>query len=81
MGSAVSWEHWNAGSIPGPSQWVEDLSLPQLWLRSQLQLGSDSWPGNPDCHRESKEKVHCGRQNIPCPCQSCLEAVNICIVI
>ena len=26
-------------------QWVRDLTLPQLWHRSQLQLGFDPWPG------------------------------------
>ena len=35
-GSAVSWEHWNVGWIPGLAQWVKDLVLPQLQLRSQL---------------------------------------------
>lgn len=28
------------------AQWVKDLALPQLWLWSQLCLGSDSWPRN-----------------------------------
>ena len=35
-----------AGSIPSPAQWVMDLVLPQLQLRSQVRLGSDLWPGN-----------------------------------
>ena len=26
--------------------WVKDPALPQLWLRLQLQLRSDSWPGS-----------------------------------
>ena len=28
---------------PRPAQWVEDLVLPQLWLRLQLQLRCDAW--------------------------------------
>ena len=33
MGLVVSWEHWDAGSIPGLAHLVKDLALPQLWLR------------------------------------------------
>ena len=62
-GSAVSWEHWDAGWIPGLTQWVKDLVL--LQLRSQLWLESDPWPGNSICHRvgknERKKKMHLNR--------------------
>ena len=40
----MSWECWEAGSIPSPSQWVKGLELLQLWFR--LQLGIDPWPRN-----------------------------------
>ena len=32
--------------IPGRVLRVKDLVLPQLWYRSQLQLGFDPWPRN-----------------------------------
>ena len=41
IGSVASWECHDAGSIPGPEQWVKDPELLQLQLRPQLQLGSD----------------------------------------
>ena len=46
MGSVVSCEHWDTGLIPSLVQWVKDPALPELWLRSQLQLRSDPWPRN-----------------------------------
>ena len=41
-GSEASWERWEAGSIPCWAQWVKDLALPQLQIRSQA---SDLIPG------------------------------------
>ena len=35
-----------ACSIPGLTQWVKDLVLPQLWCRSQMWLRFYLWPGN-----------------------------------
>ena len=50
-GSVTSWEHWDAGSIPGLAQWVKGLVQPQLQLKSQPWLGSDPWPGDSICPR------------------------------
>lgn len=62
MGSAASGEQWDTGVIPGLAQWVMDLALPWLWLRSHLWLGSDAWPGNSICHRTAKIKKKRGKK-------------------
>ena len=56
MGSEASWERWDSGSIPTLAQWVKDLVLSQLQLRSQLQLGSDPWPRHSICPGEGEKK-------------------------
>lgn len=35
-----------AGSIPSPVQWIENLTLLQLWHGLQLRLKLNPWPGN-----------------------------------
>ena len=40
---------------PWLAQWVRHLALLELWLGSQLQLGSDPWPGNSICHGVAKK--------------------------
>ena len=49
MGAVVSWECWDAGSIPGLAECVKFLGLLQVKLRSQLWLRSDPWPGKSMC--------------------------------
>ena len=54
--SAVSWEHWDAGSIPCQAQRVKDPSLLHLGLRSQLWLRCGPWPRNSICCGAAKKK-------------------------
>ena len=56
MGSVISWECRDAGLIPDLAQWVKDPVLLQLWLRSQLPLRSDPWPGTPYATGQPKKK-------------------------
>ena len=56
MRPPVSWECWDTGLIPSLAQWVEDSALLQLWLRSQMQLGSDPWSGSPYAAGQQKKE-------------------------
>lgn len=54
MGLAASRQHWDAGLILSPAQWIKDLALPRLWHRMQLWLRSDPCPQNSICSRAAK---------------------------
>ena len=48
----VQWDQWHLGrtgkqEAGGLAQQVKHMTLLQLWLRTQLQLRSDPWPGTP----------------------------------
>ena len=61
-------ECWDAGSIPSLAQRVKSLALPHLWLRWQLWLRSNSWPGNSICRgvaQKGKEKKKKSQRNTP----------------
>ena len=59
----MSWEHWDAGSV----LCHKDLALPQLWLSSQLRLGSDPWPGTPCAMGLPKKKISKNKTLSPDP--------------
>jgi len=60
IGFEASWECWYAGSIPGWGQRIKDLALLQLWLRSQLWLGTDPYAmGQPKKKKKKKTSRGC----------------------
>ena len=63
-GSVASLEPWDLDLIPSLAQRVKDWALLQLWRRSQLQLGSDPWPGNSTCHGVAKNEEKKSLKNI-----------------
>ena len=71
----MSWERWDAGSIPSPAQWVKDLALLYLQLRVQLQFGSHPWPqGTP--HAIERPKVGGGVLLAKCVRQDVLRSTQ-----
>ena len=54
MGSAVSLELWDTGSIPSPAQWVGDLVLPQPCFGHSCNLDLISGPGTPCVSKRPK---------------------------
>ena len=63
MGSAASLQCHTLVQLPALRSELKDLALPQLWCRSQLQLGSDPWPRNSIClgfgHKKKGSSCHC----------------------
>ena len=64
MGSAASWEHWNADLIPSPAQWVKDPVLLQLRLRSPLpQIWFLAWELHMPLGGQEQQKKHIFKEN------------------
>ena len=65
VGLEATWEHWDAGSIPGPAHLVKDLAWPQLWLPRNCGLDLIPGLGTPYAagwpKRKEKEKNALGR--------------------
>lgn len=80
--AAAQWTRWCLGSTGtqvrslAPAQWLKDPALPQLWLRSRLQLGSDAWPGSSKNGR--KKKRTCQRHPQVYPPRSKREELTFC---
>lgn len=58
----AQWDQWHLCSArmqvrsPALHSGLKDPATPQLWHRSQLQLRSDSWPGNSICHSAARKR-------------------------
>ena len=55
IGSAASWERWDAGWILAWHSGLRIQALPQLWLSSQLWLRSDPWAAAPHALERPKK--------------------------